>query len=85
MSAALLPCPFCGGDASLGTMEYARPQELLDGRFQTLFYFVNCERCGADNRGLVGRVSAEAAAEHWNRRSAPLAGDTDTREDRNGD
>ena len=69
--ADLLPCPFCGGEASAtGSVRYSENHEAWwpDGsRIQDAF-FVNCMACGCDNRAMVGHQTTEAAIAHWNRR-----------------
>lgn len=64
----LLPCPFCGGEASLGTIRYSSATIREQHWGQDTFHKVNCIRCGSDNLGLVGFATRELATEHWNRR-----------------
>lgn len=64
----LLPCPFCGGEASFGRIEYGEDSEQARLNGQSEFYFVNCMFCGADNCGIVGKKSPQLAAAHWNGR-----------------
>jgi len=75
----LLPCPFCGGEASdAGHARYSRPLDdawWADGSPITEAFFVNCMKCGAVSRSGVSngyQTKAEAIAA-WNRR--PPAGD----------
>ena len=63
----LLDCPFCGGEAASNTMRTS-DKDLIRLNGQDEFYGVNCIICGANNRGLVGYKTQEAAAAHWNRR-----------------
>lgn len=77
MSATLKPCPFCGGEASgNGVVRYSGKHEawFADGTRVTEAFFVNCTRCGASNRGLVGgyQTQPEAVAA-WNRRTPEAA------------
>lgn len=75
----LLPCPFCGGEASPdGMTKYSRPQDSWweDGTPVQKAYFVNCLRCFATTQGLMGgQQTQEKAIAAWNRRtpSAKLA------------
>jgi len=68
-SVSLLNCPFCGGEAKVGTIEYQSGSDItkLNGG-QTLYYFVNCISCGTKNAGLVGWRTEEEAVKHWNTR-----------------
>lgn len=71
----LKSCPFCGGTASLWRETGAESEAAF------LFYYVECERCGAKTRPVVitqyeignGREwdnAASAGAERlWNRRT----------------
>ncbi len=76
-AAALLPCPFCGGDAyGTGHTQYARPlvdTTWKDGLPITEAFFCGCVSCGITNgkAGLVGgyQTQAEALAA-WNTRAA---------------
>ena len=63
---ALLPCPFCGGEAGVGT------QYDPDGPFA----FVNCTDCMASTNTLLGQQYAFTEAEAiaaWNNRKHPPA------------
>ena len=60
----LLPCPFCGGRGYFGKVRYTAATVWS----QDTFYFVGCESCGADNKGLIGHIDESRAAEKWNRR-----------------
>lgn len=54
----ILPCPFCGENASLG-------QSLKDKGY----YFVNCGSCCASTDQLSGwQYTAEEAIANWNKR-----------------
>lgn len=72
----LLPCPFCGGEASAeGRTRYNRPLADTwweDGSEITECFFVNCIKCGISNgrAGIVGgyQTRAEAIAA-WNTRA----------------
>lgn len=68
MTQNLLPCPFCGGECSTGTVKYADKTVEEQGWEQDTFYFANCMQCGAKNTGLVGHDTREAAITAWNRR-----------------
>lgn len=70
MSEELRPCPRCGGKAAIGTIRYEASYAKSEGWDQNEFYYVNCTGfgCGLKNRGMVGKKSPEAAAEHWNHR-----------------
>ena len=65
----LLPCPFCGGEASIGTTRIGckRTAELNN---RTNGFFVNCIICGSNNNFLhLGYATEEIAKEHWNKRA----------------
>jgi len=61
-------CPFCNGEASFGSIDYSTKTVNENGWSQKKFYYVNCIRCGSDNKGLVGHTSETKAARHWNTR-----------------
>lgn len=64
----LMPCPFCGGEAALGSVRYTEKTAKENGWHQTEFHSVNCIRCGVSNQGLVGHRDQETAAMRWNTR-----------------
>ncbi|MDL2267957.1 Lar family restriction alleviation protein [Desulfovibrio sp. OttesenSCG-928-G15] len=65
----LMPCPFCGGKASVGTTTYDPDYAAEEGWTQNVFYFVNCIRCGGKYQGVVGSSTPESAIAAWNRRA----------------
>lgn len=66
---SLLPCPFCGGEARPNTMRTSDQDTIrLNGR--DTFHGVNCIKCGADTRGLLGAATPEQAAVKWNIRAS---------------
>lgn len=77
----LLPCPFCGGEASSdGRIKYGRP--LTDAWWPdhkpiTEAFYVNCMKCGAVSRsGIVnGYQTKDEAIAAWNTRTPPTTGD----------
>lgn len=70
MTDKLLPCPFCGGEASdCGEVRYDEKFAKREGWTQSTFYYCNCVGCGADNKGLVGHRTKLEAIEAWNRRT----------------
>ena len=66
--AKLLPCPFCGGPASFGTVKYSPKHVQEQGWNQDTFHFVSCIKCGVSNCGIVGHDTMVLAAELWNHR-----------------
>jgi Lar family restriction alleviation protein len=81
---ALLPCPFCGGEASAdGHIRFSRP--LNDAWWPgnvpiSEAFYVNCVKCGAVSRsGIVGGYQTrDEAIERWNTRAIPTPpADTD--------
>ncbi len=75
MSAALRPCPWCGGEASPhGEVNYHDSHEAFfaDGTQILKAYFVNCLQCGVTNKGLLGHQTREKSIVAWNRRPAPM-------------
>jgi hypothetical protein len=74
---ALLPCPFCGGEASAdGVARYADTHEawFADGTRITEAFFCNCMVCGATSRGMCGHQTREKAIAVWNRRAIQCDG-----------
>ena len=71
---ALLPCPFCGGEAHIGTVSYSRPLEDVtwdDGLPVLKAYYGHCAVCAVGHRnGIAGGYPTEQAAfAAWNRRA----------------
>lgn len=64
--AALLPCPFCGGQASI----YQNTKEDGTGDYDPGFYFVRCDPCDLihDKAWCVPHAEAVTA---WNTRATP--------------
>ena len=64
----LLSCPFCGGEASIGTTRISDPMTAkLNNRDNG--FFVNCKICGANNNCLrLGYATKEIAQHYWNTR-----------------
>jgi len=48
-------CPFCGGRCSLST-------------WNGVYYCVECNVCGVNNRVVIGHGTKQEAAEAWNKR-----------------
>jgi Lar family restriction alleviation protein len=74
MDEKLKPCPFCGGEASVGTCQTSDTEFLrLNGlKDDHTFYSVNCITCGTNNRGICyGYKTKAEAIEHWNTRKWP--------------
>ena len=74
----LLPCPFCGHDASIGRVMYSRPLKgcnWADGRDVTEAHYAHCVWCAVGQRTNVagGYQTPEEAAEKWNTRTAAEA------------
>jgi hypothetical protein len=70
----LLPCPFCGGEASAGGhVRYSPTNEATwtDGTNVDEAFFVNCIKCGVTNMGIIGHRTPEDAAIQWNTRKEP--------------
>jgi hypothetical protein len=71
---ALLPCPFCGGEAEINETHYS-PATVRELRLkQSMFHIVVCMSCGIDNgrpdeNGIIGYQSIPTAAQIWNRRA----------------
>ncbi len=61
------PCPFCGGEASVGKSTYAKDSEIAVLKGQNVFYSVNCHSCNG-RRNLIGEKSHKEAIEKWNQR-----------------
>lgn len=71
----LLPCPFCGGEASdRGHIRYSRAlpdTNWIDGSPITEAFFCNCISCGVTNQpNSTGWQTREQARAAWNRRTA---------------
>ena len=69
----LLPCPFCGGEASdTGYQKWSRPLSDMaweDGAKISEAYFCNCPSCSVSNlAGGVGYQSRAKAVSAWNTR-----------------
>lgn len=71
----LLPCPFCGGQASdRGEVTYHGSHEAWwpDGSQIVHAYYCNCIRCGITSKGMIGQQTKELAREKWNQRAGML-------------
>ena len=64
----LLSCPFCGTIASFGTINYADKSDIAKMNGQSIYHYVACQLCGANNRGIIGYKTQLEAKEHWNTR-----------------
>ncbi len=70
----LEPCPFCGGDAHIGTVRYSNPLQNCrweeDDAPVTEAYFGHCARCSAGHRDSFsgGYRTEECAVAAWNTR-----------------
>lgn len=71
----LLPCPFCGGDAHIGTVRYSQPLDDIrwgsDDAPITEAFYGHCARCAAGHKSSFAggyRTEAEAVAK-WNTRA----------------
>lgn len=78
MSEELKSCPFCGGKASFGKIEYSSDQEpfawFADGTPVLIAHFINCQICGANNQSFVGGYQTkEQAITAWNTRAGEKA------------
>ena len=77
---ALLPCPFCGGEASdAGYQTWSKP---LENTFWaghkpiTEAFFCNCPRCGVNNiKSVVGYQTQADAIAAWNTRADTVNAD----------
>lgn len=68
-SILLRACPFCGGQASFATVHYTKSTMLAQGwEGSGERYYINCNECDANNKGLLGRKAPRIAADHWNSR-----------------
>lgn len=70
--ASLLPCPFCGGDASgAGVIRYTDSHEAwwADGTQIIEAFYANCMACSATSKGMCGQQTKELAVAAWNRRA----------------
>jgi len=61
MTPEILPCPFCGGEAGLGTSGITQGKQ---------YYFVNCINCLVSNNLIADMQIFDkcSAIEHWNKR-----------------
>lgn len=64
----LKPCPFCGGEASIGTIKYDAEFVAKQNWNQDVFYFVSCVLCSASTQQVTGAKTEADAASKWNRR-----------------
>ena len=60
MSNTLLPCPFCGGEATVGANEY------YDGANT---FYTYCTSCGVQQ--ITTKIRTDEAIAAWNRRAQP--------------
>jgi len=69
----LKPCPFCGGEANIGTVKYAKDSQdaKLNGR--NVGYYGQCISCSATMCFGLAYETKQIAAEKWNRRTGEVA------------
>ncbi len=86
VAVSLLPCPFCGGEASAeGRARYTENHEawFADGSRVLEAFYCNCYKCGATRQTIVGGYQTrELAIAAWNTRitSTPQAASAEVRE-----
>lgn len=71
MQVELKSCPFCGGEASPdGKVKYSPSCDgtWADGSKVTEAFFVNCIKCGVDNKTHYGHKTQAEAIAAWNTR-----------------
>lgn len=69
---ALLPCPFCGGEAAIGTVRWKASlyRDCMPDLNRTEGFFGQCIRCPTEQKLMgVGSATREEAAAKWNRRA----------------
>ena len=68
----LKPCPFCGGEANIGSVKFSETsdQAKLNGR--TVGYYGQCVQCCCNLSFDIGRATKEQAITEWNTRINPL-------------
>lgn len=74
MTEELKSCPFCGGKSQFSRVKYPEHQDPIawfaDGSPAIVAHYVNCQMCGANNRGIAGGYQTQTqAAEKWNTRA----------------
>ena len=68
MAEKLKSCPFCGGEASVGTVKY-NPCDITKLNNREKGYFVNCQICSARNEWGISYATEKEAVTHWNTRA----------------
>ena len=69
MKDKLKPCPFCGGEASIGKVKYAFDSETAKLNSRNIGYFPACTQCSAQLMFSICFVTQKEAIKAWNWRS----------------
>jgi len=70
MSNTLLPCPFCGGEAFVATVEHSKENRPNGHRFHGQIMCLKCQAvCGTTGFDETYEDATEKASKAWNRRA----------------
>ena len=62
------PCPFCGGEANVGSVKYSDNCEEVKLNNRNTGYFVQCIQCSANMQFGISYETKEEAIAKWNKR-----------------
>ncbi len=68
MKDQLALCPFCGGEANIGTIKYPKDSEQAKLNRRNTGYFPQCIQCPAKIEFGLSYATEEEAIKAWNRR-----------------
>ena len=68
----LKPCPFCNGEANIGTVKYSDNCEEVELNNRNTGYFGQCIQCSVTMQQGLSYETVEIATNKWNKRFVTL-------------